>query len=275
MLHPSVPALPKLSEFKAMLCVPCPNALKGFQTVWLHAQDVRHPGSILGHSSMHPEHALWDEPKGAVLSGMPQASGDAHAHWVGCFHDIQPAPCASVVQEAHIWGWKPLPNAGMYGHLSGLDAVSAHGLPCLKMCGGEQSPHYCKVKNLLGCGKLNLSGSPVSFLMLGMCHTGYRLWQPYTPLAVPSYGYALHVPTCCWHAGLVSMHKTYVYILGRQINIVFIGVIAVIPAITPNTVIVESPINKDVPEHACCTGCMYIAYIESTAHLCSPNCSRL
>ena len=59
-----------------------------------------------------------------------------------------------------------------------------------------------------------------------------------------------------------------ILIPGQADKLSVIGVIAVIPETTPATVIVESPINKDVPGHACGTGCMYIAYIESTAHLC-------
>ena len=50
-----------------------------------------------------------------------------------------------------------------------------------------------------------------------------------------------------------------ILIPGQADKLSVIGVIAVIPETTPATVIVESPINKDVPGHACCTG-LYIAY---------------
>ena len=72
-------------------------------------------------------------------------------------------------------GWQsiqPFPCQG--GIFQGWMLCQPMDFPALGCVEGSKAPHYCKVKNLLGCGKLNVLGSPVSFLMLGMCYTGYR-----------------------------------------------------------------------------------------------------
>ena len=89
------------------------------------------------------------------------------------------------------------------------------------------------------------------------CYLCYR--------ASKAVGLSLHAAGMPGHAGLVSMHKTCVYWYpGQADKLSVIGVIAVIPETTPATVIVESPINKDVPGHACCTGCTLL--IGKTQH---------
>ena len=72
----------------------------------------------------------WDGPKGAVLSGLPQASGDTLAQWTGCFMAFsQPlckcgagSPYLGLGESQDAWHWKPLPDAGMHGHVGCLES---------------------------------------------------------------------------------------------------------------------------------------------------------
>ena len=259
-LHPSAHSPAKTARIQSHAVCSCPNA-QGIPDYMPHAQAVRQ-SSILGHSSMHPEHALPGMvPKVLCCLGCPRLLG-MHMPTVLDASMAFSSPCASVVQEAHI---DPCLMLACMGRCPGHGAnymLSFHGLaqhiafpmprgvgifqgwmlcqpmdfPALRCVEGSFAPHYCKVKNLSGCGKLNLPGSPSSFLMFGGTqaigcgnptlswlfyvvfslqskkpfglwkvepswltqqlshvwgHTGYRLWQPYTVLAVPSYGHAL------------------------------------------------------------------------------------
>lgn len=146
-----------------MLCVHAPNT-QGIPGYMLHAQDVRQ-SSILWHSSMHPEHALPGmDPKVLCCLGCPRLLGihlpnGLDASW----HSA--SPCASVVQEAHIWGWG---RARMHGT----------GNPCLMLaCMGMLA-----VWNLEHKGRalfLPLSGIQI------IQQAQSIKFQPYTVLAVP------------------------------------------------------------------------------------------
>lgn len=110
-LHPSAHSPAKTARIQSHAVCSCPNA-QGIPDYMPHAQAVRQ-SSILGHSSMHPEHALPGmDPKVLCCLGCPRLLGmhlpnGLDASW----HSA--SPCASVVQEAHIDPFLMLACMGM------------------------------------------------------------------------------------------------------------------------------------------------------------------
>ena len=98
--------------------------------------------------------------------------GNPTLHWL--FQTV-----CSLQSKKPFWLWKAgcpwltcqLSHAGDVSQAIGS---FNHGLPWLFQA---MDMTLLQDKNLQGCGDTNA--------LLGMCHTGYKLWQPHTALAVP------------------------------------------------------------------------------------------